>query len=348
MEIAASTRVDMRVGNTDAPYLMRRGDFRLRFSLVYASAEDVLPLVSAGCASVPRLHWFVLKVGWQQAGVSFHRLAGCGCGGGVGGVCSRIAGVCNKSSLIQHQVEELLLLAHRGGETKASRAEAAAQLADIVQVRSGRSARLAAAGSAACRCYVDGVQSSMAGCREALHDPAAPHDASVCLNHPAVHLHCLPATPAAPQEFEEAERFNAGWLEEEESVVAEAPASAVSPLAAQPGRAVLTQQRLYFQPFSAGVAAAPLQAFQLSKVVAVSPRVYQLEDLGLEVFFSSRHSLYLAFRAPPDRARFHRLLMAQPALQLDRMRSREQWTRDWVGGRIRWGGQRPAGHGGGG
>jgi hypothetical protein len=149
---------------------------------------------------------------------------------------------------------------------------------------------------------------------------------------------CWPAL----QEHEEAELFNPGWLEDEESVVAEAMASCVSPLAAQPGRVVLTQQRIYFQPFNLA-SGAPIQAYQLGRVVAVAPRVYQLEDLGLEVFFSSRHSLYLAFRLHADRARMQRLLMQQPALQLEKMRSREQWTRDWVNGRIRWGRQQQGG-----
>ena len=144
------------------------------------------------------------------------------------------------------------------------------------------------------------------------------------------------------QEHEEAELFNPGWLEDEESLVAEAVASCVSPLAAQPGRVVLTQQRIYFQPFNLA-SGAPIQAYQLGRVVAVAPRVYQLEDLGLEIFFSSRHSLYLAFRLHADRARMQRLLMQQPALQLEKMRSREQWTRDWVNGRIRWGAQQQGG-----
>ncbi|KAI3438042.1 hypothetical protein D9Q98_000485 [Chlorella vulgaris] len=132
---------------------------------------------------------------------------------------------------------------------------------------------------------------------------------------------------------EERELFNPGWLDDEESVVVEAVASAVSPLAAQPGRAVLTQQRIYFQPFNLQ-SAAPIQAYSLARVVAVARRVYQLEDLGLEVFFSSRHSIYLAFRATADRNAFQRALAAQPSVQLERMRSREQWTRDWVHGRI--------------
>lgn len=45
LEAAASTRVDMRAGGVDAPYAHHRGEFRFRFSLVYASLEDVVPLV---------------------------------------------------------------------------------------------------------------------------------------------------------------------------------------------------------------------------------------------------------------------------------------------------------------
>ncbi len=44
-EAAASTRIDMRAGGVDAPYIHHKGDFHFRFSLVYASLEDVLPLV---------------------------------------------------------------------------------------------------------------------------------------------------------------------------------------------------------------------------------------------------------------------------------------------------------------
>jgi hypothetical protein len=73
-EVAASLRVEMRAHNTDGPYVQRRCDFRARFSLQYASADDVLPLV-----------------------------------------------------------EELCLLAHKG-DGKDQRAEAAAQLQQIIQV----------------------------------------------------------------------------------------------------------------------------------------------------------------------------------------------------------------------
>jgi len=44
-EVTASTHVEMRAGNSEAPYVQRKGSFTFRFALVYASLEDALPLV---------------------------------------------------------------------------------------------------------------------------------------------------------------------------------------------------------------------------------------------------------------------------------------------------------------
>ncbi|GAB4819113.1 hypothetical protein N2152v2_006159 [Parachlorella kessleri] len=136
------------------------------------------------------------------------------------------------------------------------------------------------------------------------------------------------------QVHESNERFNPGWLEDDsERVLLEEVASSIMPLCEQPGRVVLTQARIYFQPFNV-VSSAPIQTYQLDKVMSVQRRVYQLEDLGVEVFFPGRASLYLAFKATPGREAFIRALMQQPALQLEHMRSRDKWTRDWVSGRV--------------
>eukprot|EP00887_Chlorella_sp_A99_P007641 scaffold20.g7641.t1 len=136
------------------------------------------------------------------------------------------------------------------------------------------------------------------------------------------------------EEHEDGAAFSAGWLEEDdEAVVASAAGASVSPLAEQPGRVVLSQRAVYFQPFSAA-AQAPIQAYPLGRVEFVARRVYQLEDVGLELFFSGRASLYLTFRARPDREAFASALLRQPALRLERLRSRERWTRDWVAGRV--------------
>lgn len=47
--MAAGLRVEMRARGVDAPYVHRRGDFRARFSLVYASLDDVLPQLEELC-----------------------------------------------------------------------------------------------------------------------------------------------------------------------------------------------------------------------------------------------------------------------------------------------------------
>ena len=70
----------------------------------------------------------------------------------------------------------------------------------------------------------------------------------------------------APQAHEAGERFNPGWLEDDaERVLLEQVGSCVTPLCAQPGRVVLTQARIYFQPFNV-VSNAPIQTYQLDKV----------------------------------------------------------------------------------
>jgi hypothetical protein len=72
--------------------------------------------------------------------------------------------------------------------------------------------------------------------------------------------------PAPPQEHESNERFNPGWLEDDnERVVLEEIGSCITALCAQPGRVVLTQSRIYFQPFNV-VSNAPIQTYQLDKV----------------------------------------------------------------------------------
>ena len=52
-QVAARTRVVMKAGGADAPYQQQQGDFTARFSLVYASLDDLLPLVGAGLALPP-------------------------------------------------------------------------------------------------------------------------------------------------------------------------------------------------------------------------------------------------------------------------------------------------------
>jgi hypothetical protein len=132
---------------------------------------------------------------------------------------------------------------------------------------------------------------------------------------------------------EAGERFNPGWLEGDERVVVELPASRVTPLCVQPGRAVLTHRHIYFQPFNV-TSSAPVQAHALRGATAAERRRFQLEDAGLEVFSGARASLFLAFRAPAARDAFAAALAAQPAARLEPARRDAAWTRDWAAGWV--------------
>ncbi|KAK9807012.1 hypothetical protein WJX72_010768 [[Myrmecia] bisecta] len=136
------------------------------------------------------------------------------------------------------------------------------------------------------------------------------------------------------REHEENERFNPGWLEEEdEKVVVELVGNCITPLCVQPGRVVLTYCRIYFQPFNVA-SNTPIQTFQLNKVVSMLPRTHQLANTGLEIFLSGRNSLFLTFRSQAERDRYQHALQAQPDCKLEHMKSRSRWTRDWVHGKV--------------
>ena len=72
------------------------------------------------------------------------------------------------------------------------------------------------------------------------------------------------------------------------------------------------------------------------QALAMMPRTYQLEDLGLELFLQpgGRESLYLTFQSPPARDAAMKLLAAQPALRLAARQSRRRWREDWRAGRV--------------
>lgn len=135
-------------------------------------------------------------------------------------------------------------------------------------------------------------------------------------------------------EHERTVHFNPGWFSSaDEEVVEEIDGARITPLCSQPGRVVVSQLRLYFQPFNV-VSSAPILVFPLVDVISVMKRTYNLEDVAAEVFFSETNSVYLTFKSTESREVFIKTLLLQPALSLKKIKSRERWTRDWVAGRV--------------
>ena len=138
-------------------------------------------------------------------------------------------------------------------------------------------------------------------------------------------------------EHEEAEMFCPGWLDDDEEIVLELAACSITPLCSQPGRLALTCRRLLFQPFGVAVAGAHIQALFLTSISQIAVRRHGVEDIGLELFFSQRDyrdSFFLTCRSKAERNRLEGALKSQPAVVLDTIKSQEQWTSDWVAGRV--------------
>lgn len=71
-----------------------------------------------------------------------------------------------------------------------------------------------------------------------------------------------------------------------------------------------------------------------AQIVAIMPRRYQLQELGLEIFFTGHGTLFLTFRNKQACRDCLRTLQGLPAVQLQKFRSSKKWTRDWVNGKV--------------
>ncbi|CAI5497791.1 unnamed protein product [Closterium sp. Naga37s-1] len=71
-----------------------------------------------------------------------------------------------------------------------------------------------------------------------------------------------------------------------EHILLDCLASQVRPLVREPGRLVITQQRLYFQPLHAISSESPLRIFPLPLLLSAARRRHSLRPRGLEIFFS--------------------------------------------------------------
>ncbi len=113
------------------------------------------------------------------------------------------------------------------------------------------------------------------------------------------------------QQLEAGLRFDAGHLRSPatESLHAELPALSLTPLIRDPGRLVVTNARLYFQPLHNVGGDAPVHSHPLAAVAAVARRRSSLRDVGTWPPLPSPPlpSLLMRMRCPPS----------EPALSLN-------------------------------
>ncbi|XP_049854679.1 protein FAN-like [Schistocerca gregaria] len=128
--------------------------------------------------------------------------------------------------------------------------------------------------------------------------------------------------------------FDTLWLEDlYEKVIMEIQGSKITPLVVNPGRILLTSQRLYFQPYN-NIEPYPVLKIQLKDIKRLIKRRFLLRQVGLEIYCdncSHVNHLYLCLKNASDRDNLHSELLAQSALHLDNT-DQEMMTLQWQNG----------------
>eukprot|EP00117_Sycon_ciliatum_P047152 scpid28293/ scgid33705/ Protein FAN; Factor associated with neutral sphingomyelinase activation len=127
--------------------------------------------------------------------------------------------------------------------------------------------------------------------------------------------------------------FNTGCLDSlYEKIVLETTGDRITPLVCNPGRIMLTNSRLYFQPFN-NADPVPVHKVKLSDISRVIKRRYLLQHVGIEIYSSDGFHIYLVFGTEAERNMFYKELLAQPDISLEDT-EQENLTLKWQNGVI--------------
>ncbi|XP_059474007.1 protein FAN-like isoform X2 [Neocloeon triangulifer] len=125
-------------------------------------------------------------------------------------------------------------------------------------------------------------------------------------------------------------KFDPQWLEDfSERIIFEATANKVTPLVVNPGRVVLTNSILYFQPFN-NIEQTVVLKIRLRHVRRVTNRRFLLRHLGLEIECCPQSSvprIYFSLESASERDSFAEALLSQD-LELDNLRQ-DEMTLKW-------------------
>ncbi|TRY75685.1 hypothetical protein TCAL_14609 [Tigriopus californicus] len=110
----------------------------------------------------------------------------------------------------------------------------------------------------------------------------------------------------------------------------------ITPLVINPGRIVLTDTILYFQPYN-NAEINPIIRVRLSAIKRIFQRRYLLRPLGLEIDYTNPRGkadhIYLTFNQPEDRQRLYHKLISQDVLVLEDSKE-DTMTLKWQNGLI--------------
>lgn len=134
-------------------------------------------------------------------------------------------------------------------------------------------------------------------------------------------------------------KFNPRWLEHpSEKTLCEFPVDEINPLVVNPGRLLLTDYGIYFQPYN-NIHPHPVKKMALKRIKSVIRRRYLLRQVGLEITWTTSRCedddqlLYVAFKFECDRDQFYSTMIHQEDYQVQ-VKPPESITLQWQNGVI--------------
>ncbi|XP_071822078.1 protein FAN-like [Apostichopus japonicus] len=120
-----------------------------------------------------------------------------------------------------------------------------------------------------------------------------------------------------------------------EKIVLETTAERIMPLVVNPGRILLTSDRLYFQPFN-NVENVPVMKFKLTDIKFILKRRFLQQHVGIEIYCSEashRSDLYLALASEEERDKLYDDLISQESVRVVDT-GQENMTYRWQTGQV--------------
>jgi len=87
----------------------------------------------------------------------------------------------------------------------------------------------------------------------------------------------------------------------------------VTPLLESPGRLLVTNERIYFQPFCT-ISSKPVKKYNLRDVTRVVKRRHSLRQVGIEIYLQQDKSIFFSFKTQQERDETFLMLLKQPTL----------------------------------
>ncbi|KAL9648972.1 hypothetical protein ABK040_008352 [Willaertia magna] len=128
--------------------------------------------------------------------------------------------------------------------------------------------------------------------------------------------------------------FDITWLEDfREQTLYETHGVKVKPLVDINGCILLTNERIYFQPFN-NISTKPVKKYNLKDICRLVKRRHNLRQIGIEIFLQNSKSIFFAFRNQLERDNFFTTILKQPTLINISMNDQGNMTLKWQNGLI--------------